>query len=108
MHLEKEGEYMESINSKVECRDDKYYIDIYFNDVNKDWETVSIPLSEDDATVIKKAFNMLLQKLTISNFTINFESSGQDLFNLVAQEYINQLNDELASVYDELQSYELG
>ncbi|WP_428036119.1 hypothetical protein [Amphritea sp.] len=90
---------MEVVEAVLTTIDDKYFISIGGD------PTILIPISDDDANAVKSAFNLLIERLKRGAFSINFQGSNKDLFNQVAQEYIEQLNGELADVYEEMKTY---
>lgn len=63
---------------------------------------IRIPLSEEDPTKVKAAFNRLLKRLREEEMRIEFVGSGDDLFSQVASEYIRQLNAEIREVRREM------
>ena len=68
---------------------------------------ISIPMSEDKPNEVKSAFNKLITQLKDGKFQIELANGGDDLFYLVAKEYITQLNKEILEVYGEMKEYSL-
>lgn len=69
--------------------------------------TVLIPMSDDKADEVKSAFNKLIIQIKKGEFQIKMESTGDDLFLQVANEYIKQLNREIKEVHAEMQQHGL-
>lgn len=90
---------METIEAELVAVGEEYFIQI------NDEPTISIPVSKDDANVVKSAFNALVRRLKISPFKIILKEAEKDLFYHVATEYISQLNGELVEVYEEMKQY---
>ena len=93
---------METLEASVVKEEDKHYIEIA-----TDGEDIRIPISEDKPNEVKSAFNKLIERIKEGEFEIEFEDEGDDLFYLVAKEYITQLNREIAEVRDEMTQYGL-
>jgi len=102
MHLESEEKSMETVKATVGCLEDKYFIKIETGD-----EEIQIPMSEDKPNEVKCAFNKIITRVRIGEFQIKLEEVGEDLFSLVAKEYIDQLNREIQEVYGEMKQYGL-
>ncbi len=100
--MEREGESMVTLEARVECVAERYFLRI---DVEQN--PVTIPLSDDNPNEVKSAFNKLIQRIRIGEFTIKLESVGEDLFSMVASEYLNQLNREIQEVHSQMQEYGL-
>jgi hypothetical protein len=97
MHLEKEERYMEIVEAVLVTVEEKYFIDILED------PKISIPISDDDPNAVKSAFNFLIERLKKGMFTISLNDTDKDLFYHVAVEYIEQLNGELKTVYQEME-----
>jgi hypothetical protein len=93
---------MEIINATVESLDDKYFIKIKTGD-----EGISIPMSDDKPNEVKSAFNKIITRIKAGEFQIKLEEVGEDLFSLVANEYLIQLNREIQEVRNEMKQYGL-
>ena len=93
---------METIRAAVECIDDKHFIKIEIGD-----EGITIPLSEDNPSEVKGAFNRIITRIKVGMFQIKLEEVGEDLFSQVANEYISQLNREIKEVHGEMKEYSL-
>jgi hypothetical protein len=102
MHLESEGKSMGIIRATVESLDDKHFIKIKTED-----EEIIIPMSEDKPNEVKSAFNKIITRLKVGAFQIKLEEVGEDLFFLVANEYLTQLNREILDVHGEMKQYGL-
>ena len=90
---------MEIIEAEVVSVGEEYFIQINHE------SNISIPISKDDANVVKSAFNALVRRLKVSLFQIDLKEAEKDLFYHVATEYISQLNGELIEVYEEMRQY---
>jgi len=91
---------MVTLNATVECVEEKYFLKI-----NVEQGSVTIPLSDDNPNAIKSAFNKLIQRIRIGEFTITLDHVGEDLFSMVANEYLTQLNREIQEVHSQMQQY---
>ncbi len=65
-------------------------------------KNLEIVLTSDNPIVVKQAFNELIMELKKYEFNFVLEDDREDLYTLVCQEYINQLNNELTTIRDEL------
>lgn len=92
---------MEALEAVVEEVEEKYFIKI------KSGLDVSIPISEDNSTVVKSAFNKLILRLKTGMFQINLVVVDEGLVHQVAKEYIRQLNVEISEVYNEMEEHDL-
>ena len=72
-----------------------------------DGQKLTIDLAEDNPNNVKTVFNKLIQKLKTGLFIFKLDDNRQDLYHHVCEEYIKQLNSEMATVYKELEEYEL-
>jgi hypothetical protein len=90
---------METIEAELISVGEEYFIQI------NDAPNILIPVSKDDANVVKSAFNALISRLKVRPFQIVLKEVEKDLFFHVATEYINQLNGELLEVYEEMKQY---
>jgi hypothetical protein len=93
---------MATIDATVECVEEKYFLRI---DVEQG--SVEIPLSEDNPNAVKSAFNKLIRRIKIGEFTIQLDKVGEDLFSMVAHEYLIQLNREIQEVRSQMLEYGL-
>jgi hypothetical protein len=93
---------METIKATVECLGDKYFIKIKAVDYE-----INIPMSEDSPNEVKSAFNKIIALIKLGDFQIKLEEVGEDLFSLVATEYLTQLNREIQEVRGEMKQYGL-
>lgn len=100
--MESEEKSMEIINATVESLDDKYFIKIKTGD-----EEISIPMSDDKPNEVKSAFNKIITRIKEGEFQIKLGEVGEDLFSLVANEYLTQLNREIQEVRSEMKQYGL-
>lgn len=91
---------MDYVNARVMNIEDNHFIEIDIEPL------VRIPISSDEPNHVKNAFSTILTKLRKGVFQINLlEEPQQNLFYLVAVEYIGQLNTELTEVYHELERH---
>lgn len=90
----KEETYMsEVILSNIKKIDDKQYLVFNFD------EPIEIELTSNDSELIKKVFILILNNLIDGKFlTFKFEKNGSDIFNEVAEKYIETLNEELSKL----------
>lgn len=93
---------MVTLDATVECVEEKYFLRI-----NVEQGPVTIPLSDDNPNAVKSAFNKLVQRIRIGEFTIKLDKVGEDLFSMVANEYLAQLNREIREVHSQMQEYGL-
>ncbi len=93
---------METIRATVESIDDKHFIKIKTGDAE-----ISIPMSEDSPNEVKSAFNKIITRIKVGEFQIELEEVGEDLFSLVANEYLTQLNREIQEVRGVMKQYGL-
>lgn len=93
---------MVTLDAVVECVEEKYFLKI-----SVEQGPVTIPLSDDNPNEVKSAFNKLIQRIRIGEFTIKLEKVGEDLFSMVANEYLTQLNREIQEVRRQMKEYDL-
>ncbi|MDE3022814.1 MAG: hypothetical protein KGI54_13315 [Pseudomonadota bacterium] len=89
---------METISVAVVEIEEKHFILI-----KNAGEEIKIPLSDDKPKDVKSAFNQLIMWVKKGKFEIEMKEVGTDLFSLVAQEYIIQLNREIQEVRGEME-----
>lgn len=102
MLLEKEVRFMVTREANVVDRDGNVYLELSLSD-----RTVSISLTEDNPNAVKEVFNQLILALKKEAFKFRLTNEENTLYYFICKEYINQLNSELASVYEELNDYGL-
>ncbi len=93
---------MVTLEATIECVEEKYFLKI-----NVEQGPVAIPLSDDNPNAVKSAFNKLIQRIRIGEFTIKLDKVGDDLFSMVANEYLAQLNREIQEVRSQMKEYDL-
>lgn len=93
---------MVTLEATVEQKGDECFLKI-----NIEEGAVRIPLSDDDPNAVKSAFNKLIQRIRLGEFTIQLDEVGDDLFAMVANEYLNQLNREIQEVHSQMKEYGL-
>lgn len=70
-------------------------------------ENFEIILTEDNPNNIKNVFNHLIKDLKKGNFKFELEDEKEDMYHHICEEYLNQLNSEIETIYSELEEYEL-
>lgn len=75
--------------------------------LNFDGKEFKIPLTKDEPLEIKEVFNRLIIELKKGLIQFELQDDENDLYHHISTEYITQLNDELKSVYAELEDYNL-
>jgi hypothetical protein len=93
---------MVTLDAKVECVEEKYFLKI-----NVEQGPVTIPLSDDNPNAVKSAFNKLIQRISIGEFSIKLDIVDEGLFSMVANEYLAQLNREIQEVRSQMKEYDL-
>jgi hypothetical protein len=93
---------MVTLEACVECAEDKYFLRIKVEQGD-----VTIPLSDDNPNAVKSAFNKLIQRIRIGEFAIKLDAVGDDLFSMVANEYLTQLNREIQEVRSQMKDHDL-
>ncbi len=93
---------METIKASVIVREEKRFISI---DLGA--KGIAIPISEDKPIEIKNSFNKLIFHLKNGEFEIQLDDVGNDLYSLVAKEYVIQLNREIHGIFCEMEEFGL-
>jgi hypothetical protein len=93
---------MVTLDATIESVDEKYFLKI---SVGAD--AVKIPLSDDSPSEVKSAFNKLIKRIRLGEFTIKLDKVGEDLFSMVANEYLTQLNREIQEVHSQMKEFGL-
>lgn len=94
---------MEVYEAKVIQKDENCLLEFTLKD-----KKLEIPLTEDNPNAVKSFFNKLTIELKKGEFEFNLvEQEEKNLYWLVSNEYIKQLNNELHNVYEELVDNEL-
>ena len=62
---------------------------------------------DDKPNEAKSAFNKIITRIKAGEFQIKLDEVGEDLFSLVANEYLAQLNREIQEVHGEMNQYGL-
>lgn len=88
---------METIKARVTEHAEKHFIEI-----EDEFDTITIPISEDKPNEVKSAFNRLIERIKAGSFEIELEDADENLFSDVAKEYITQLNREIQEVRGEM------
>ncbi len=66
---------------------------------NIDSSEYEINMSNDNVVKIKSVFNAICKELEKGKFKFELDDNKKDLYNDVAKEYIEQLNNEMADIY---------
>lgn len=102
MRSENEGKYMETHSAKIVRKSDEFYLCMDLSN-----STLELSLTEDKPEEVRAAFNKLIVELKSTSIAFIFEKEGEDLFQQIGEEYIKQLNNELATVRKDLEEYEM-
>jgi len=102
MPLEKEEKFMETNKSTIRRGEPNSFLVLTVD--NQDFEII---LTEDNPNNVKSVFNNLLKELKKGLFEFELDDDIEDLFHHISKEYLAQLNRELASIYQELEEFEL-
>lgn len=103
MPLEKEEKYMEIHKAVITRTEEKTSLTLQVEEGDR----LEIELTEDKPNAVKNVFNKLISYLKKGPFNLELEDDKEDLYFHICSEYIEQLNAELTSVYQELVDYEL-
>lgn len=97
--MAKEVRSMETINLEAELMtvEEKQFIRITAEPV------IDIPISDDNPNAVKSAFCALIRKLRSGPLRISLMEAENDLFYQVSTAYLDQLNGELAAIYEEME-----
>lgn len=93
---------MVTLDATIESADEKYFIRINVED-----GAVRIPLAEDSPNEVKSAFNKIIKRVRIGEFTVKLDKVGDDLFSMVANEYLTLLNREIQEVRSQMIEFDL-
>lgn len=66
-----------------------------------------ITLTDDNPIEVKKVFNHLIVELQKGKFEFTLKDDSKDLFYFICEEYLKQLNGEIADVFSQLKKNEL-
>lgn len=66
-----------------------------------------ICLTDDNPSEVKNVFNDLIIELKKGKFSFSLSEDTQDLYFHICNEYIKQLNGEIADVFSQLKKYDL-
>ena len=67
----------------------------------------SICITDDNPSEVKNVFNDLIIELKKGKFSFTLSDETQDLYFHICDEYINQLNNEIADVFSQMKKYDL-
>jgi len=67
----------------------------------------SICLTDDNPSEVRNVFNDLIVELKKGKFIFTLSDETKDLFFHICEEYINQLNSEIADVFSQMKKYDL-
>lgn len=102
MPLEKEGKFMETFKARIIRGDQNTILELAV-----EGNALNIILTDDNPNNVKTIFNKLLIQLKNGIFNFELEDDKEDLYFQISKEYLFQLNSELASIYLELEDYDL-
>ncbi len=88
---------MEIIKAKICREDDTTKLILPISDKN-----LELLLTSDNANEIKQTFNELIIELKKYEFNYELDDDKGDLYSLICDEYIKQLNNELSTIRNEL------
>lgn len=100
--MERGEKSMVTLDATIESFDEKFFIKINVED-----GAVRIPLSDDSPNEVKSAFNKIIKRVRIGEFTIKLDKVGDDLFSMVANEYLTLLNREIQEVRSQMIEFDL-
>ena len=93
---------METYSANIERGEDQTFLNCIIGE-----KTLKISLTDDKPNAIKSVFNELISELKKGKFNFKLEDDKDDLYFHICKEYIDQLNSDLSSVYQELDDYGL-
>jgi hypothetical protein len=102
MLSEKGVKFMETNKATIQRGDQNTFLVLNVN--NQDFKII---LTDDNPNNVKDVFNKLLLELKKGLFEFEIEDETEDLYHHICKEYILQLNDELQTIFQELEEYEL-
>lgn len=70
-------------------------------------KSYNISLTDDNPGEVKAVFNHLITELKNGKFSFSLVDDTKDLYYYICDEYIKQLNGEIADVYSQLKKNEL-
>jgi len=88
---------MATHKATIERKDDSASLKLEFDE-----SALCIVLTEDNPIEVKSVFNKLLEHLKKGEIDFNLTDDNEDLYFHICKEYINQLNAEMKSTYEEL------
>jgi uncharacterized protein (DUF1015 family) len=90
-------------NATIDRKDDKS-VDLV---LTTESATHTICLTDDNPNEVKKVFNSLIVELKKGKFSFFLSDETKDLFYYVCDEYLKQLNGEIADVFSHLKKHKL-
>ncbi len=102
MHLGKGERYMLNYNATIERKDEGVNL-IFTTGTNR----YCICLTDDNPSEVKNVFNDLIIELKKGKFSFSLSDETQALYYHICEEYIKQLNGEIADVFSQLKKYDL-
>jgi len=84
---------MDTVEAELVTEGESYFIQI------NDKPSIRIPISDDNANIVKAAFGAILCRLRKGSIKIVLKETKEDLFFHVAKEYLEQLNGEMLEVH---------
>lgn len=94
---------MQTYNATIDRKDDKS-VDLVLT-TNSAKQTIC--LTDDNPNEVKKVFNSLIVELKKGKFSFSLSDDTKDLFFYVCEEYLKQLNGEIADVFSQLKKHKL-
>ena len=101
-HSGKGGRYMLNYNATIKREDSAVNL-ILTTGTNNYY----ICLTDDNPSEIKNVFNDLIIELKNGKFSFSLSDETQDLYFHICDEYIKQLNAEIADIFSQLKKYDL-
>lgn len=94
---------MQKYNATIDRKDDKSVYLVLTTQSAK----YTVCLTDDNPSEVKKVFNRLIVELKKGKFSFSLSDETKDLFYNVCDEYLKQLNGEIADVFSQLKKHQL-
>ena len=94
---------MQKYNATIDRKEDKS-VDLVLKTQSAEY---TICLTDDNPSEVKKVFNSLIVELKKGKFSFSLSDETKDLFYYVCDEYLKQLNGEIADVFSQLKKHQL-
>jgi hypothetical protein len=102
MHSEREERFMLNHNATIQREEDKVSLVLSIGTTNH-----NICITDDNPSEVKKVFNDLIVELKKGKFSFTLSDVIKDLYYHICEEYIKQLNGEIADVYSQLKKHDM-